>query len=560
MPSLNQVDFIEQAIHSVLNQPYTKIELIVADGLSTDGTLSVLQTIQEQDSRLKWFSEKDSGPANAINKALSQIRGSIIGWLNSDDLYTQDAITRAINVLQDDNKVMVYGQGEHIDVNGKTIDLYPTLTPDVPLKQFSNGCFICQPTVFFNRTVFLLLGKLDETLKTAFDFDYWFRVFTQFSGRIGFVDKVQAQSRLHEDCITHKMRRTVALEGMQVIAKYLGYSPVHWMLTYRDELLNQSPETWEFDNLRKHIETFIDEGADYLTKDEATQLKNNFAKDTRLDKRKLIDPKHNHELAMQEFKQGVVKVQSTPSMLTLETTSRCNLRCVMCPQAINAVDRPRDLDDYLVERMNFFIGQAKSVQLHGIGEPLLSSAFWSTIQHLPSRDKCESSINTNLTQLEEHRLQNLLDSPLKVINISLDAAKPETYKKIRGFDFDKVIKNIKNLIKAREKKKQAYPLVYMNMTLMRSNIEEVSGLIELAAKLGTDMVCLWHLNHWSEEEMKRYIIKREDWLFDYAKEGLWNYPDLSNKYLHKAEKTASEMSIKLHLDGNKTVYFEDTHK
>ncbi len=289
MPSLNQADFIEQAIDSVLNQSYTKIELIVADGQSTDSTLGILQKKQKQDSRLNWFSEKDNGPANAINKALSQVRGSLIGWLNSDDLYAQDTIKKAVHVLDDDNKVMVYGQAEHIDINGRIIDRYPTLPPNISLKQFSNGCFICQPTVFFKRTVFLLLGKLDERLKTAFDFDYWLQVFTQFSGRIGFIDEVQAQSRLHEDCITQKMRRTVALEGMQVIARYLGYAPGHWLLTYRDELLNQSPENWGFNNLRQHIETFIDEGADYLIKDEAIQLKNNIAKDNRLDKCKLAD-------------------------------------------------------------------------------------------------------------------------------------------------------------------------------------------------------------------------------------------------------------------------------
>ncbi len=545
MPSLNQADFIEQAIDSVLNQSYTKIELIVADGKSTDRTLDILQKKQKQDSRLIWFSEDDNSPANAINKALSQVRGSFIGWLNSDDLYTNDAIERAVNILQDDNMVMVYGQGEHIDINGKIIDRYPTLPPNISLKQFSNGCFICQPTVFFKRTVFILLGNLDETLKTAFDFDYWFQVFTQFSGRIGFVDEVQAQSRLHEDCITHKMRRTVALEGMQVIAKYLGSAPGHWMLTYRDELLKQSPETWGFDNLRKHIETFIDEGTDYLTKDEVTQLKNNIAKDTGLDKHKLVDPKHNHKLAMQEYKQGVVKVQSTPSMLTLETTSRCNLRCVMCPQAIDAVDRPSDLDDYLVKRMEFFIKRANRIQLHGIGEPLISSAFWSILKKLPSH--IESDVNTNLTVLDEHRLKSLLNSPLKIINISLDAATQETYYKIRGYDFATVINNIKRLIEARNKK-SSYPLIYMNMTLMRSNIEEVTDFVELASSLDVDLIYLWHLNRWSVEEMERYIISRGDWVFDYAKEGLWNYPTISNKYIRLAQKKAEELNIKLYLN------------
>lgn len=289
MPSLNQAAFIEQAIDSVLNQSYSKIELIIADGLSTDGTLSILQKKQKQDSRLKWFSDKDSGPANAINKALSQTKGSLIGWLNSDDLYTQDAIIRAVKALQEKNKVMVYGQGEHIDINGKVLERYPTLALDVPLKQFSKGCFICQPTVFFKRTVFLLLGKLDETLKTAFDFDYWFRAFIHFPGRIDFIDKVQAQSRLHEDCITHKMRRTVALEGMQVVARYLGSAPGHWLLTYRDELLNQPSDKWDFENLRSQLELSVDEGAVYMTEDALIQLKGDITKDTRLGKCKLSD-------------------------------------------------------------------------------------------------------------------------------------------------------------------------------------------------------------------------------------------------------------------------------
>lgn len=284
MPSLNQAEFIGQAIDSILSQSYQKVEIIVADGGSKDKTLDILQQKQQQDSRVIYFSEKDSGPANAINKALAKARGSIIGWLNSDDLYTQGAIMRAVTVLQQaDSPVMVYGQGEHIDGFGEKLEAYPTLPPDVPLHSFSQGCFICQPTVFFKRTVYLLLGGLDETLKASFDFDYWFRVFTHFPERIGFIDEVQAQSRLHEACITQKMRRTVALEGMRVIAKYLGSAPEHWLLTYRDELLSQPAHLWEGESLRKHIEGTIDEGIAYMTEDALARLKDNIANDSRLD-------------------------------------------------------------------------------------------------------------------------------------------------------------------------------------------------------------------------------------------------------------------------------------
>lgn len=60
---------------------------------------------------------------------------------------------------------------------------------------------------------------------------------------------------------------------LQVIARYLGSAPRHWMQSYKDELLNQSPDKWGLDDLREHIDAFVDEGAVYLSVDEATQLK-----------------------------------------------------------------------------------------------------------------------------------------------------------------------------------------------------------------------------------------------------------------------------------------------
>ena len=273
-----------------------------------------------------------------------------------------------------------------------------------------------------------------------------------------------------------------------------------------------------------------------------------------------LKPKENEALAMKEFRAGVLKVHSTPRMLTLETTSRCNLRCVMCPHAINAVKRPKHLDEALVSRVSRFIQQASSIQLHGIGEPLASPAFWPLLSFLPNQDQCESSINTNLTLLDDKKLKNLLDSNLKVINVSLDAATPETYRKIRGFSFEKVLENIKRLITLRQVNGKRFPLLYLNMTMMRSNIEEVPEFVKLAASLGADCVCLWHLNRWSEEEMNRYVIERDGWVFNYRQEGLWNYPVLSNEYLRKAENTAISEGIMLYLDHNKSVYFSEAEE
>jgi len=89
MPSLNQAAFIAAAVESVLSQSYPQLELIVGDGGSTDGTQAWLAQRQTQDARLRWFSEPDSGPADALNKLLRQAKGTLIGWLNSDDCTRQ---------------------------------------------------------------------------------------------------------------------------------------------------------------------------------------------------------------------------------------------------------------------------------------------------------------------------------------------------------------------------------------------------------------------------------------------------------------------------------------
>ncbi len=258
MPSMNQKTFIATSVESVLSQKYSNLELIIIDGGSTDGTIEWLTMQQALDSRLRFFSEPDTGPANALNKAFRKTRGTIIGWLNSDDLYTSGAIDRAVQLLViNPSWLMVYGHAQHIDASGIVLDQYPTLRPDTLIEQFGTGCFICQPTVFFKRTMYVLLGQFDEKLKTSFDFDYWLRAFKCLHGRIGFVEALQAQSRLHDDCITSTQRRTIAIEGLLVLFRHLGIAPVHWVLTHLNEVL--ASQTQKSDALQLYMTNMLDE-------------------------------------------------------------------------------------------------------------------------------------------------------------------------------------------------------------------------------------------------------------------------------------------------------------
>lgn len=272
MPSFNQRGFIAEALDSVFSQDYPSVEVFVADGASTDGTPAYLAERSARDPRLRWLSEPDTGPAQALNRALSKARGTVIGWLNSDDMYTSGAISRAVAAFEANPEwLMAYGHGEHVDIDGKLIAPYPTQKPEGPLERFADGCFICQPTAFFLRSLPVLIGPIDESFRASFDFDYWVRAFSAFPERIGFVDAVQAKSRLHEGGITARQRRDVAIEGMRIATCICGHAPSHWFSTYCEEMM-ALPEDKRPADLKAHMLETFEECAKYLDEADISKM------------------------------------------------------------------------------------------------------------------------------------------------------------------------------------------------------------------------------------------------------------------------------------------------
>lgn len=285
MPSFNQAAFIERSVHSVFEQADDIcLELIVMDGGSTDETQAILERLsQKYGSRIRWSSEPDRGPAHAVNKAMSMARGEIIGWLNSDDLYAPGAVSRAVEAIRSNpGWLMVYGHGEHIDEDDQPLGPYPTLKPEVGLGAFADGCFICQPTVFLRKSAVEAVGPLDESLKTAFDFEWWLRMFSRNPERIGFVNALQAQSRLHVACITLGQRQSVIGEGMKLLARYLGAAPLHWFKTYVTDSLADCPHRRQIAEIRTHLEAFGQTVSECLSSEDRERLEGLLDSDVRI--------------------------------------------------------------------------------------------------------------------------------------------------------------------------------------------------------------------------------------------------------------------------------------
>lgn len=279
MPTLNQAAFIAESIDSVLSQDVDGLELVIADGGSSDGTLEQLaDVVARHPDRVRWSSAPDAGPAQAVNAAVAQASGAVIGWLNSDDLYTPGAVRRALDHLQrEPSHVMVYGEAEHVDQHGRRLAAYPTQPPSAPLALWADGCPICQPSAFFRRDVFQALGGLDTSLRAAFDYDFWWRLLAAHPGRVGHLAEVQARSRLHAAAITMRFRERVALEGMQVVHRHLGGAPAHWLLTHYAERQAQHPFQGEPADLVADLRALAQVAAPWLAAGEMSRLDTHLA-------------------------------------------------------------------------------------------------------------------------------------------------------------------------------------------------------------------------------------------------------------------------------------------
>jgi len=173
-PSYNQGHYIRATIESVLSQDYPDLEYIVMDGGSTDATASV---VKDYASRLTFISEKDRGQSHAINKGFSMARGSVVSWLNSDDLYLPGAVSKAVDTFQQNPAAgAVYGEGNLIDSEGRITSRFPHTEAFNLWKLVYLSDYILQQTVYFRKDVLDRIGYLDEDLHYTMDWDILIRI------------------------------------------------------------------------------------------------------------------------------------------------------------------------------------------------------------------------------------------------------------------------------------------------------------------------------------------------------------------------------------------------
>src|SRR5699024_3500796 len=147
----NNAKDIEYTIQSVLNQSYEHVEYIIVDGLSTDGTLDILNKYRAQIDIL--ISEKDKGIYDAMNKGLEQATGGYVLFLNSGDAF-YDKNTLSAIFTDSEGADIYYGETKLIDENRKIIGDRRHKTPEkFTWKSFRYGMNICHQAIFIKRAI-----------------------------------------------------------------------------------------------------------------------------------------------------------------------------------------------------------------------------------------------------------------------------------------------------------------------------------------------------------------------------------------------------------------------
>jgi hypothetical protein len=161
--------------------------------------VELLQSID--DPRVSWVSEPDRGQTDALCKGLNRVTGDVVGWINSDDLYTPGALAKVAESFANHPQARwLVGRCQIINSEGREIQRWITRYKDRRLQRYSfsrllRENFICQMSVFWRREFGRRVGPPDIRLHHAMDYDLWLRMASHGDPLI--VNRVLSQFRWH---------------------------------------------------------------------------------------------------------------------------------------------------------------------------------------------------------------------------------------------------------------------------------------------------------------------------------------------------------------------------
>ncbi len=234
---------------------------------------------------------------------------------------------------------------------------------------------------------------------------------------------------------------------------------------------------------------------------------------------------------------------SFPRDLDITVTKACNLRCTFCI-SYGSLGGQRWMPFERYEKIaRKLFPSAMRVYICSGGEPLLYRHIRDALKLARSYDTMTSMTSNGMLLDQEVSNWIVDDQCLYRLVISFDGAREKTLEQIRrGANYHTILKNVEYLSSVKRQKRRSYPLVKIRYVVMKSNIEELPEIFQIAAR------------HSIEEVEVQYLNAPNSSLFS---DSLFNHPLLAERYFAIARTKAKEFGIKLYLPqalgGNKKV-------
>jgi len=182
--------------------------------------------------------------------------------------------------------------------------------------------------------------------------------------------------------------------------------------------------------------------------------------------------------------------------LQIEVTSRCNIKCVMCPVTVFADRWPRrDMRWETFEGIAAAFEHTDWVYLQGWGEPLLHRRIFDMIARAKAAG-CRVGFTTNGSRLTRRTGERLLELDLDLLAVSIAGATAATHEAIRvGSDFAQLTENLRRFLLLRAERRSAAPKVEVFFLMTRTNLAELPQAVELAAGLHADELVATNLDY-----------------------------------------------------------------
>lgn len=235
-------------------------------------------------------------------------------------------------------------------------------------------------------------------------------------------------------------------------------------------------------------------------------------------------------------------VKTYPIRLIVDPANMCNLRCPLCPTGQLKPTRNKTVMDlthykHLVDEVSDYLFE---IDLYNWGEPFLNPALFEMIEYAQKKN-IRTTMSSNFNILNDTMARQLVKSGLEQLTLSIDGASPESYiqYRVRG-NFERVIRNIKMLVKARKELHQKNPRITWQFLVMKHNEHEIEKARKMAQDLGVDEIFFRPIRpdmgaelHMSDEEKYE---NAKDWL---PADEKYSRFDLKNKTKKKKYKLKS---------------------